>query len=275
MIVHCLAENTTVSEVFKAEHGFCVHIATENQTLLFDLGASAIFIENAKRLKLDLTEVDLAVISHGHYDHGGGLKAFLNLNEKAKVCVHQRAFEKHFSNRGENGIINIGLDEKLSESDRIFFIGNQFKLSHSIFLFSDILEREFYPKGNRSMLIDSGNGQYLEDGFLHEQNLIVYEKGKSYLFAGCAHRGIINIVNRASEYIGKMPDVVIAGFHLTSRNKEDLEQPEQIEMLAHALVKTGSRYYTGHCTGLEGYNSLKNIMGDQIMYLSTGQILNL
>jgi len=80
MIIKTLVENTAVSKEYECEHGLSLYIETNKHKILFDLGKSDLFLKNAKRLNVDITEVDLVVISHGHYDHGGGLGAFLKTN---------------------------------------------------------------------------------------------------------------------------------------------------------------------------------------------------
>ncbi|GAU78328.1 MBL fold metallo-hydrolase [Fusibacter sp. 3D3] len=275
MHIKCLIENTTLYDRYEAEHGLSLYIKTEKHHLLFDFGASPLFIKNASQMDVDLAQIDLGILSHGHYDHGGGLEAFLRLNETAKICVNQKAFEKHYSKRTEQGIVNIGLDNKLAENNQICYIGGMFEVDEEILIFSDVKDQKLVPKGNQSMFIDSKDGAYLPDGFLHEQNLIIEENGKTVLIAGCAHRGIINIVNRSADYIGKMPDVVIGGFHLHSREESQCETEMRIEQLGGLLLQTGAQYYTCHCTGVKAYEILKNIMGDKMNYFSTGQTINL
>lgn len=275
MEIRCLIENTSNSEAYASEHGLSLYIKTKKHQLLFDFGASAQFIINANLMGVDLTQIDLGVLSHGHYDHGGGLDTFLKLNEKAKICVHQKAFEKHFSKRRDEGIVNIGIDPQLSEHPQIFYLGKHLKLDEELMIFSDIKERTLVPKGNQAMMIASKEGTYGPDGFLHEQNLLVSEGNQSVLIAGCAHRGILNIVNRGAEHLGKFPEVVVGGFHLHSRDESQCESEERIRELGKLLLQTGSRFYTGHCTGIKAFQLLKEVMGERIHYLSAGQIINL
>jgi 7,8-dihydropterin-6-yl-methyl-4-(beta-D-ribofuranosyl)aminobenzene 5'-phosphate synthase len=84
----------------ESQHGLSMHIETKEHHILFDTGQNAKFINNAKILGVDLTKVDICVISHGHYDHGGGLKAFLKLNNHAKVYMHPEAFRLHKVQKG-------------------------------------------------------------------------------------------------------------------------------------------------------------------------------
>jgi 7,8-dihydropterin-6-yl-methyl-4-(beta-D-ribofuranosyl)aminobenzene 5'-phosphate synthase len=83
MKISVLCENTTKKENILSEHGLSLFIETEKHKILFDMGQSDAFLKNAKTLGIDLSTVDIAILSHGHYDHGGGLRAFLEYNEKA------------------------------------------------------------------------------------------------------------------------------------------------------------------------------------------------
>ena len=84
MIIKALVENTSISEDFASEHGLSLYIETKNHKILFDVGASELFLQNAKKLDVNIADVDFLVISHGHYDHGGGLKTFLKENTKPR-----------------------------------------------------------------------------------------------------------------------------------------------------------------------------------------------
>jgi len=125
MKIITLAENTSVSEAFRSEHGLSLYIETETHKLLFDVGASSLFAENAEKLGIDLSEVDVLVISHGHYDHGGGLKKFLELNDKAAIYINRKAFENHYSKR-DQGEAYIGLDQELFFNNRFVFLDEDF-----------------------------------------------------------------------------------------------------------------------------------------------------
>ena len=85
MIIKTLVENTSISKDFGNEHGLSLYIETNALKILFDVGASKLFLKSAEKLGVNITDVDFLVISHGHYDHGGGLKNFFKENTKAEV----------------------------------------------------------------------------------------------------------------------------------------------------------------------------------------------
>ena len=114
MKIHCLIENTSSSPELEAEHGLSLLIETGSHHILFDAGASPAFAENAARMGLDLGRVDAAVLSHGHYDHGGGLLRFLELNPHSPVWASPHAAEPHFNAAGKD----IGLSAQLTGHER-------------------------------------------------------------------------------------------------------------------------------------------------------------
>jgi len=270
MIIKTLMENTTVSKDLNSEHGLSLYIETKSHNILFDVGASRLFLDNAQKLNVDITDVGLVVISHGHYDHGGGLRTFLKENTKAEVFLHNLAFEKHYALRPGNNLEFIGLEEDLKQNSRFIFTEDQFFISNGIQVFSNITPKEPPPVSNRGLLKNQ-NDKMVEDTFLHEQNLIIEEDGKTLLLTGCAHNGIVNIIEHFHAVKGYMPDYVIGGFHLSSRLVN--EDSSVIQRIGRYLVNTKAKFYTCHCTGIEPYKQLKSIMGENIDYISTGSQL--
>jgi len=270
MKVTVLSENTSVSEDLGHEHGLSLLLETNSHKLLFDTGASALFAENAAKMGIDLISVDIAVISHGHYDHGGGLRTFLEINRKAPVFFREGAFEPHYSNRPGGIKVNIGLDRTLLPNDRFKFCGYSCRIDEELEVFSGVEQMRFVPSGNRDLFAKDGD-EYIPDDFSHEQNLIVHEGEKSILIAGCAHNGIVNILDTYAARKGFWPDYVISGFHLCNPATKQDEDPDLVDRIGEVLKKTGSRFYTCHCTGLPSYNRLKTILGDQIEYIGTGK----
>lgn len=269
MIVKVLSENTTSSEKLGSEHGLSLYIETGTHKILFDTGASGLFAENAEKMGVDLTRVDLAVISHGNYDHGGGLKTFLGINNRAKIYLHHKAFEPHYANRPGGVKAYIGLDESLLPNERFVFCGDRFVIDHGLELFSGVESKRLVPSGNTDLFMKDGDA-FVQDAFAHEQNLIISANGKTLLVAGCAHTGIVNIIDQFNAEKGGLPDYVIGGFHLYNHGTKQNEAPSIVDEIGNILLETQSQYYTCHCTGIESYNRLKTVMGENIDYISTG-----
>lgn len=273
MIVKALAENTSCSEDLGCEHGLSLYIEALGRKILFDMGQGTLFAENAKKMDVDLSKVEIAVISHGHYDHGGGLRTFLELNDKAKIYLQKGAFEKHYSDDPGRKVY-IGLDERLLPNDRFVLCDGSAEIARGLELLSSVCGSWPVPSGNAELLMKVGE-TYLSDDFSHEQSLIVRENEKTLLISGCAHRGILNILECYGALKGGAPDYVIGGFHLSAPGKNEDEAPETVSKVAEALNRAKTKYYTCHCTGAASYKRLKSVLGDKIDYLSAGSGLAL
>lgn len=271
MRIFTLMEDTACAPDVACEHGLSFYIETAGRRLLFDMGQTDLFLKNAAARGIDLSKVDTAFVSHGHYDHGGGLAAFLAINDRAPVYVHEQAFEPHFSHKPE-GIKDIGLDAALAANPRLRRVSGVTQIDERLTLFSDITGTDCVPQGNRT-LYERENGQYVPDRFQHEQSLIVREGDKTVLFTGCAHRGVVNICARAKGLLGRDPDVVVGGMHLFSPSTGKSEPDENIRAVAERLADTDSRYCTCHCTGPHAYAVLRETLGDRIAFLSAGSII--
>lgn len=268
MLIKTLVENTAISKDFVSEHGLSLYIETEKYKILFDVGEGDLFLQNAKNLNVNIADVDFLAISHGHYDHGGGLKSFLKENTKAEIYLHELAFRKYYAIRPNQKLEYIGLDEDLKDHKQIVFTSDRFHISDEIQLFSNVVPKEPRPKTNRGLLMEQ-NGQTVDDTFAHEQNLVIEENGKILLITGCAHNGIINILEHFYMLEERMPDYVIGGFHLSGGTGNN-EETKTIDRISKYLINTKAKFYTCHCTGIEPYRRLKTNMGDSINYLAAG-----
>lgn len=254
MKIYCLMENTASGVDFLSEHGLSLFIDTGKHKILFDMGQSDGFSENAKKLGLDLGTVDIAILSHGHYDHGGGLKKFLEINDQASVYMSSHAFEPHYNGTSKY----IGLDVALKDSGRIIFIENTVNIDTGITLFSCNDRKKEFDLGSFG-LTAFRNGEHIPDDFYHEQYLLIEENGKRILFSGCSHRGILNIASWFKA------DIIIGGFHFSK-----LPLDNTLDSYAKYLDSFNTKYYTCHCTGAEQYEHMKKHM-KRLHYISSGE----
>lgn len=273
MKITTLVENTSVSPEYGSMHGLSFYIETEKHRLLFDLGDGDLFLRNAEKLGVDIAAVDTVVISHGHNDHGGALRLFLDKNGMAKVYVRESAFDPYYVK-----VLGfqkyIGLDAALKEHPQVVLTGEECVIDDELRLFSGVTERECWSKANDVLYAKTERG-YARDAFAHEQNLVISENGKTALLAGCAHNGIVNILAKAERLLGRQPDVVIAGMHLYNPVSIFGGDDRLTRRVGERLRETDARFYTCHCTGLRAYGILQEILGDRIGYAATGSVIEL
>lgn len=263
MIIKCLLENTTNRPHIISEHGLSLYIETKNHKILFDMGKSDAFKQNAEKMGVELAKVDIAILSHGHYDHGGGIETFLKINKTAPIYISKHAFEPHYNGTEKY----IGLNKSLLPSDRFIFTENDIKIDDELTLFSFKNLKKDYPVNPFGLnMIKDGN--LIPEDFRHEQYLMINENNKKILLSGCSHNGILNIEKTFS------PDILIGGFHFSKLNPETSDK-EVLKSSAKILNSYDTTYYTCHCTGTSQYDYLKTYMKDKLFYLSCGENLNI
>lgn len=271
MKITVLAENTISNKChfqneLKAEHGLSLLIETENLRILHDMGQSDLFCKNAEILGIDLSTVDFAFLSHGHYDHGGGLETFLMKNQTTPVYLNENAFSQNYNATEKY----IGLDKSLLENpitqNRFIYIKDEYSITPDFSVFS-------CNTWNKTVQTQTDGlkqfiaGKFIPENFNHEHYLLINENGKKILITGCSHKGILNL----TEWF--KPDVLIGGFHLKSLNVENEADSNELKNIALSLKKYPTKFYTCHCTGKTQFTFLKELMQNQLDYISTGDTI--
>ena len=254
-----LSDNRTSDPAFETEHGLSILLETEKHIILLDTGASDMFIRNAERLGKDLSRVDYVFISHGHSDHAGGLKPFMEINDKAKVIVSPDAISgRFFSNRGHLHSITTAWPEIPEE--RLLAIEHSGSIADDIYVIAHIPQIHPMPEGNQHLFVQDAQGQYVQDDFRHE--LALYVDG--LLFTGCAHSGLENILSACPHHV----QTVVGGFHLLDNHEIEAKLTDLSYRLADDYPHT--QFNTSHCTGASVFAILQGVMGDKIHSFSCG-----
>jgi 7,8-dihydropterin-6-yl-methyl-4-(beta-D-ribofuranosyl)aminobenzene 5'-phosphate synthase len=224
-------------------HGLSMHIATQRHSVLFDMGPNAAYLENAQKLGVDIAGVDTAVLSHAHDDHSGGLELFCRRNAAAAVYVQRDVWGEYYVVTPQK-CKYIGMEKALKRyAERLRPLDGATRLDDELTVFSGGMGRDYWSHANDTLREKRGE-DFPPDDFRHEQNLLVTENGKAVLFGGCAHNGIVNILRRAEELLGRAPDAVFAGFHLYNPSLRETQPRELIEQIARELKTAAIRGFT-------------------------------
>jgi 7,8-dihydropterin-6-yl-methyl-4-(beta-D-ribofuranosyl)aminobenzene 5'-phosphate synthase len=277
MKITVLAENSVCKANpgnLKSEHGLSLFIEFSERKILFDTGQSDMFIRNAEKLGIDLSQVDYLVISHGHFDHGGGLKHFLRINKKAKIFLHINASHKFYTRILGFIPYYVGLDQKIIvQNSRLYFIEEDTQIENNIILLEGFPEVFPQPESNKS-LFKKTNNRFIADKFNHELAMLLIENDEIVLFSGCSHSGIYNILEEVKLFSKKMRiKATFGGFHINNPISNKNESPEYIKELTKALGETDQLFYTGHCTGEINFRFIKYRLGRKIQTMNTGEII--
>ena len=269
-----LTENKTEHEGILAEHGLSLYIETGGKKILFDSGATDTFAHNAEKMNIDLSAVDFAMVSHGHYDHTGGFPLFMKINDKAPLYLHRNAMRK--SHGTENGRIeknHCGIrwseEEFSSMEKRIVRTDGPVKITNDIIITGTVPKAEGFVPSERFYYRDE-SGEFVEDDMSHEQCLVIRENGGLYIFSGCCHRGAVSSLKAGQRMFPGMPvKLFAAGMHLYGADEEtrkaviDTMQKEAVEKIMPV-----------HCTGIRAICEMKERWKDRCVIAVAGDVFD-
>lgn len=280
MRVTSLIENNRLESTdLVPEFGLSMLVDLEGSSVLFDMGSSQTFADNAERLEIDLSAVDAAVISHQHFDHGGGLRRFLSINSRAPVYLREAPLvDRYFSAfKVLKRPIGLDLDAVNENRDRIEFVDGVREILPGVFLVTAISPTHELPRGNRRLFAQRGE-ELVRDPFDHELLMVVHEGDSMAVFTGCSHNGVLNLIDAAIEAFPETPvKAVFGGFHLIGLPFYDsmAASRREVEMLGREILeRVSGPVFTGHCTGRKAFPILESVMGDRLQLFPTGARAN-
>ena len=270
-----LVENTAGAPSCGPAHGLSFYVETKKHRLLIDCGPSGeLLLSNAKAKGIDLTKVDTAFISHGHYDHGDGAAAFAGINPQVKIYIEKGADGQFFSFRGDGELHYIGLSDEVKALPNLVWLDGDEVLDEELTVISGLDGGRLMPPGNSAIRVKKGE-ELEADAFSHEMCVAVKDGEQTVLFSGCAHSGILNILRRYQEVCGGAPDYVISGFHMRKHTGFTDDDIRVMLETAQALKEEypATRFFTGHCTGTGPYEVMKRVMGSRLSCIHCGEEL--
>jgi 7,8-dihydropterin-6-yl-methyl-4-(beta-D-ribofuranosyl)aminobenzene 5'-phosphate synthase len=248
IVVTVLVENSVRGRGLRAEHGLALHVQAGSDSLLFDTGQSDLVVENARQLGVDLSRLCAVVLSHGHYDHAGGLRAVRELAPRARLYAHPAAFVPRFARHPDKTTRAVGIDEPGLDAIRVHGSPLQgtpgaTEVLKRFFLTGEIpRETDFEDVGGAFVLDEAG---VRPDPIADDQALFFDTWEGLVVLLGCAHAGLVNTLRRVRQLAPDRPiHAVLGGMHLGEAS------PGRMEHTVEALRELGvSCLGPAHCTG--------------------------
>jgi len=270
-----LSENLVGRLVGSGEHGFSAFIETDQGNYLFDTGNGHAVVSNSLALHKDLRSITKIFLSHGHYDHTGGLPEVLKMIGNVDVHAHPHVFLDRIAVVKDNGNEVrrfIPFKKSYLESLGANFILNRdfIQINGEMFLTGEVPRETLFEKPDPRLFVEM-DGKTTQDIFLDDQSLIIETDKGLILILGCAHSGMINIINHVVRKIGKEKfHAIMGGTHF------DFLTPEQLEKSIETLKRMDiEKIGVSHCTGMRAAVRLHQEFGERFFYGCVGSVLEL
>ncbi len=268
--VTVLVEDTTGGHELRAEHGLALWIEFGTRKILFDTGQSDMLLHNAQVLGVDLSQVEAIVLSHGHYDHVGGLEKLLEIAPAVPVYLHPQALQPKFAGSERNSR-EIGIQPKMAALlERRLRDGRGTYTEGPTEIFPGAWVTGQIPR--RSTFEDTGGPFFANrnatrpDALLDDQALVLKTGAGLVVVLGCAHAGVVNTLDYVAElFPGQAVQTVLGGMHLIRASQARIAHT--IQAIRRLDVQ---RIVPGHCTGREAVRELLRAFAQSCLTCTTG-----
>jgi 7,8-dihydropterin-6-yl-methyl-4-(beta-D-ribofuranosyl)aminobenzene 5'-phosphate synthase len=257
VIVTALVENTVNVGGLRAEHGLSLLIRAGGKKLLFDTGQSDLLLSNAEKMGLTLNDVDSVVLSHGHYDHTGGVEAIGRVAPQAKFFAHPAMVAPKFAANVDGTSRFIGLAPSSvelfrSSNGRMTWTAKPTEVMPGFFVTGEVLRTNLFEDTGGRFFLDAGCTR--PDPLLDDQALYFDTVRGLVVILGCAHAGVVNTLAFIRDLTANRPfHAIIGGMHLLAAGQQRMEAT--VDALRRWAPKN---IYVAHCTGTPATAQLWN-----------------
>jgi len=258
-----LVENTVYKQGLLAEHGLSILMEFRDKKYLFDSGQGMALKHNAQKLGVDFKQLDGLILSHGHYDHTGGVGMLLKSNPKLDIYAHPDFQIDRYSQRDKR---LVPVSYSGPEIEEFHAISNLTEIENGMFLTGEIKHAENYLNQKYKK---KENGGYRTDDFTDDLSLYFEGENGLIIILGCSHKGVENIIEEITAKSGKNKiDKIIGGMHLMHADSDRLEE------LGESLAELNAdAVYPLHCTGKSAASYFRRKLGEKIKFAGVGSII--
>jgi len=268
--VKILVENTKADKAFKAKHGLSFYIEYNGKSLILDLGADDKFLYNSTLMNVDVSSVEMLILSHNHVDHTGGLDAFCKVNQNAEIYMFGNVNDMYYTKIAK--VFNYPISLKCSQitKERITSLTGDHQLNDCAYFIRNSVNKFPKPSLNKALYMRN-DGNIKPDTFQHEGILVLIDNNELIIFNSCSHNGVINSIETVKEhFLDKKVRAYIGGFHFCNPISKQHATDEELRDFSNYFLENEIKLFTGHCTGEYSFNYLKTILGNKLNQIYTG-----
>jgi len=267
--VTCVVDHETLSPGLKGEHGLSLWLESGERVVLFDTSQIAeVLLHNLKTLNLPLERIGAIVLSHGHYDHTGGLQVLLERRPNLPVYANADIFRPRYSYRkGQYQSVGLVIDPQRLPAQPRFLLSNEaVEVVPGLWTTGEITRREEEPGSSPHHFIRVEEERWLADPYRDDLSLVYHGVDGLSLICGCCHAGLLNTLAHVEKRFERKVVNVVGGIHLAPASADDLDHVKNILCKKHP----GVTYHLNHCTGSNAVSAFQQAFPGRVDYLKAG-----